>query len=104
MSRILITGAAGSIGKELVKKCLKNNQTVCAFDNNEDGLFRLRSELKDAFPNLNHKLRYFLGDIRDLKRLRPCLSFFDKAPKSPLVYRSKRELFDMMLLSKEAIA
>ena len=69
MSRILITGAAGSIGKELVKHCLDKYEAICAFDNNEDGLFNLRSEINVDFPNSHHKLRYFLGDIRDQERL-----------------------------------
>ena len=69
MTRILITGAAGSIGKELVKHYLNNCESLCVFDNNEDGLFNLRSEINQKFPKEQHKLRYFLGDIRDKKRL-----------------------------------
>ena len=39
--RVLVTGACGSIGSELVKKLLKIGCTVCAFDNSEDKLFLL---------------------------------------------------------------
>jgi len=69
MKRILVTGGAGSIGRELVKFYLKDSSIICIFDNNEDGLFRLKSELYQEFPSFHHKLRYFLGDIRDQKRL-----------------------------------
>lgn len=69
MNRVLVTGGAGSIGQELVKHYLKNSSIVCVFDNNEDGLFKLKSKLKQEFPKLQHRLRYFLGDIRDQKRL-----------------------------------
>ena len=69
MNRVLVTGGAGSIGQELVKHYLKNSSIVCVFDNNEDGLFKLKSKLKQEFPQLQHRLRYFLGDIRDQKRL-----------------------------------
>mgnify|MGYP001372220588 CR=1 FL=1 len=69
MSRTLVTGAAGSIGKELVKSLLREGSTVCAFDNNEDSLFRMRSEFSNHYPQLINKLRFFLGDIRDQKRI-----------------------------------
>jgi UDP-N-acetylglucosamine 4,6-dehydratase/5-epimerase len=65
-SRIAITGACGSIGKSLVKRLLNEGHTVCAFDNNEDGLFKLDQYLKDDFGN---RLKLFMGDIRDLDRL-----------------------------------
>lgn len=67
MKRILVTGACGSIGKALVVKLLNDGNKVCAFDNNEDGLFHLSKQI-----NLNDdisKLKVFVGDIRDLNRL-----------------------------------
>ena len=70
MDKILITGAAGSIGKELLKEFLNKFDIICAFDNDEDGLFQLRKEINDTqFPKLNHKIKYLLGDVRDDKRL-----------------------------------
>ena len=66
--RILITGAAGTIGKALTQHYLKKEHVVCAFDNNEDGLFRLGREF---LPVVGHeKLKLFVGDIRDERRLR----------------------------------
>ena len=69
MNKILITGAAGSIGKELLKNLLHKFEVICAFDNNEDGLFQLRKEINTQFPKLNYKVKYLLGDVRDQKRL-----------------------------------
>jgi UDP-N-acetylglucosamine 4,6-dehydratase/5-epimerase len=65
-SRILITGACGSVGSALVRRLLDQGHTVCAFDQNEDGLFRLEQELQDG----GARLRLFLGNVRDEDRLR----------------------------------
>ena len=73
-SRIAITGACGSIGKSLVKRLLNDGHTVCAFDNNEDGLFNLDQNLKDEFGD---RLKLFIGDVRDLDRLVKAFSNVD---------------------------
>jgi UDP-N-acetylglucosamine 4,6-dehydratase/5-epimerase len=65
-SRILVTGACGSVGSALVRRLLKDGHTVCAFDQSEDGLFNLENELKDG----STRLRLFLGTVRDEDRLR----------------------------------
>ncbi len=65
MKRILITGAAGTVGSELAKRLLSLGNIVCCFDNSEDALFNLEQ------TTLRYKslFRPFLGDIRDLDRL-----------------------------------
>jgi FlaA1/EpsC-like NDP-sugar epimerase len=61
---ILVTGAAGSIGRELVKQLLMlNPKAVRAFDINETELFYLEQLVK------SDKIRTFIGDIRDWQRL-----------------------------------
>ena len=67
MKRILVTGACGSIGKALVFRLLNDGNKVCAFDNNEDGLFHLSKEIN--LCKSGSKLKVFVGDIRDLSRL-----------------------------------
>lgn len=69
MARILITGAAGSIGKELSMRLINEGHTICAFDCNEDSLFRLRMDLRQKNNELQKYIRYFLGDVRDKNRL-----------------------------------
>ena len=64
-SRVLVTGASGSVGSALVRRLLDEGHTVCAFDQNEDGLFRLEQELQDG----GGRLRLFLGNVRDEDRL-----------------------------------
>lgn len=66
-SRVLVTGACGSVGSVLVRRLLVDGHTVCAFDQSEDGLFRLDQELKGVAGG---RLRSFLGNVRDEHRLR----------------------------------
>ncbi len=60
----LVTGGAGSIGSELVRRLLKlNPSSVRVLDNNETGLFELEQNLK------SDEVRPFVGDVRDKDRL-----------------------------------
>jgi len=61
---ILVTGGAGSIGREIVKKVLGYSpKVVRIFDNNETGLFDLDQDLHSK------NIRLLVGDIRDKERL-----------------------------------
>jgi len=62
--RILVTGAAGSIGSQLVRQLLSYEPAaIRVFDNNETGLFELEEDLgTDA-------VRLLIGDVRDRDRL-----------------------------------
>lgn len=61
---ILVTGAAGSIGTELVRQLINLKPTVVrALDTNETGLFYLEQMFE------SERLRGFIGDIRDHDRL-----------------------------------
>lgn len=64
--RILITGAAGTIGQVLVQKLLRCKvQEVKALDNNESELFYLNEQHRKE-----SKFNGFFADIRDLDRLK----------------------------------
>jgi UDP-N-acetylglucosamine 4,6-dehydratase len=65
-SRILVTGASGSVGSALVRRLLDEGHTVCAFDQSEDGLFRIDQEFRGGAG----RLRLFLGNVRDEDRVR----------------------------------
>ena len=67
MRRYLITGAGGSVGRALTLALLKKGHIVCALDNSEDALFKLKQKVNSI--NLLDGLRSFLGDIKDYKRL-----------------------------------
>jgi UDP-N-acetylglucosamine 4,6-dehydratase/5-epimerase len=65
-TRVLITGACGSIGSSLVERMLSLGCVVCAFDQNEDGLFHLDQKYKS---NYGDNLKLFIGSVRDNIRL-----------------------------------
>lgn len=72
---ILVTGACGTVGFELVKQLLMDKHEIArliALDNNESELFFLeQSFLKDKRAN------FFLADIRDCKKLTRMMSGID---------------------------
>lgn len=62
---VLVTGAAGSVGQELVRQLLDLNPAeVRALDNNETELFFLGERYRDT-----HNLSIYLGDVRDVRKL-----------------------------------
>ncbi|WP_180143503.1 SDR family NAD(P)-dependent oxidoreductase [Desulfoluna butyratoxydans] len=65
-SRVLVTGACGSVGSALVRRLVEDGHTVCALDQSEDGLFKLDQELGEV----GGRLRLFMGNVRDEDRLR----------------------------------
>lgn len=63
--RVLITGAAGTVGKELIKQLLLMDiKEIKAIDNNEASLFFLNEEHRNE-----DRYNGFFCDIRDLNRL-----------------------------------
>ena len=63
---ILITGGTGSFGNSIVEFLLKKNEfkKIIVFSRDE----LKQSEMKKRFSN-HKKLRFFIGDVRDYKRL-----------------------------------
>lgn len=70
---VLITGATGSFGKSFVKELLKNKgiKKIIVFSRDELKQHDMERELQDD------RLRFFLGDIRDLSRLERAFSNVD---------------------------
>ena len=65
--RVLVTGACGTVGKELVRQLLEEKQVgeLVGLDNNESELFFL----EQRFSRYPHA-RFFLADVRDRDKLR----------------------------------
>lgn len=65
---ILVTGAAGSIGSELVRQILQfDPKKIILLDQAESPLYEIEMELKDTFEGLNYEI--VIGDIRNLGRM-----------------------------------
>ncbi|OQP64382.1 polysaccharide biosynthesis protein [Niastella vici] len=66
--RILITGAAGSIGSEIVRQALSfDPEMVVLCDQAESPLHEMQLEMEEKFPGANIKI--FIGNIRDRNRM-----------------------------------
>jgi len=70
---ILVTGGVGSFGQEFAKIILKecNPKSVRIYDNRELAQVEMEREVKDP------RLRFFIGDIRDVNRLHRALNGVD---------------------------
>ena len=66
--RVLVTGAAGSIGSEIVRQVSKfDPQLIILNDQSETPLHTLQLELEDK--NIESTYHAFIGDVRDKKRM-----------------------------------
>ncbi|AWL10350.1 UDP-N-acetylglucosamine 4-epimerase [Aquirufa nivalisilvae] len=74
---ILITGGTGSLGKELTKIILErwpDIRRLVIYSRDEQKQFQMAQEYPDsAYP----AIRYFIGDVRDLERLKRALTGID---------------------------
>jgi UDP-N-acetylglucosamine 4,6-dehydratase/5-epimerase len=71
---VLITGGTGSLGKSLISYLLKETSVrrIAVFSRDELKQHNLRLEFQD-----NPRLRWFIGDIRDLDRLKRAFNGVD---------------------------
>jgi FlaA1/EpsC-like NDP-sugar epimerase len=66
--RVLITGAAGSIGSEIVRQLLKFDiGLIIMCDQSETALHHMYLEIEDA--HINSNFHAFVGDVKDEKRM-----------------------------------
>ena len=72
---VLVTGAAGSIGSEIVRQMVKYKPSlIILLDQAESPIHELRLELETYFPNQN--ITTFLGDVRNKERMRHMMSTY----------------------------
>ena len=70
---ILITGGTGSFGKHLIKTVLKQHQPERIIVYSRDELKQFEMQNSKIFANEKVLIRYFIGDIRDFKRLKKAM-------------------------------
>ncbi|MDO8599632.1 MAG: SDR family NAD(P)-dependent oxidoreductase, partial [bacterium] len=67
---VLVTGAAGSIGSEIVRQvCRYGPRTLTCFEVDETELHRMQLTLEREFRGLAERVAYVVGDIRDADRV-----------------------------------
>ncbi len=73
MKSILVTGGSGSFGKAFVKHLLKNDsaERIVVYSRGEHAQEDMARELNDD------RLRFFIGDVRDLSRLEMAMNGVD---------------------------
>jgi FlaA1/EpsC-like NDP-sugar epimerase len=66
--RVLVTGAAGSIGSEIVRQVLSYSpEMVILCDQAESDLHEMQLDVEEKFPGI--KIRVFIGNIREYRRM-----------------------------------
>ena len=72
MSSYLITGATGFLGRALVRELLqrKDANRICIYSRDEAKQAAMRASLQDP----EERLHFFVGDVRDLPRLRRAMA------------------------------
>jgi UDP-N-acetylglucosamine 4,6-dehydratase len=71
LGSVLITGATGSFGVAFIRRLLKNNLSprICVYSRGE----LMQSQMRDVFRD-DERLRFFIGDVRDVGRLERAMS------------------------------
>ena len=70
--KILVTGGTGSLGRSLIKRLLSYNaDSIRIYSRNENQQVKMQSEFNDP------RLRFLIGDVRDLNRLTRAMEGID---------------------------
>jgi FlaA1/EpsC-like NDP-sugar epimerase len=74
--RVLVTGAAGSIGSEIVRQLMKfGTGLIIMCDQSETGLHHLELEIEENQKTAN--VHAFIGDVKDINRMEFLFSHFE---------------------------
>lgn len=75
-SRVLVTGAGGSIGSELCRQIARcQPQELVLLGHGENSIFSIANELRHRWPGL--PIQQVIADVRDLERLRQVFAACD---------------------------
>ncbi len=108
---VLITGAAGSIGSEIVKQSIAfNPKLIVVMDQAETPMYEIIMKLKEKYPDQNFSA--FLGDVRNRERMnlmmdtyRPDIVFHAAAYKHvPLMEDNPTECIQANVLGTKNMA
>jgi FlaA1/EpsC-like NDP-sugar epimerase len=83
--RVLVTGAAGSIGSEISKQLLHYTPySVVMLDQAETPMFDLKMSLGEEIPEKRSQMEFVIADVRDTKRMEDIFTWY----KPDIVYHA----------------
>ncbi len=74
---ILVTGGTGSFGKKFIKTILERYEPKKVIVYSRDELKQFEMQESATFKPSDEKIRYFIGDVRDLERLKRAMEDVD---------------------------
>jgi UDP-N-acetylglucosamine 4,6-dehydratase/5-epimerase len=74
---ILITGGTGSFGKQFIKTIFESHSPAKVIVYSRDELKQFEMQNSAFFKPYDHKMRYFIGDVRDAQRLERAMEGVD---------------------------
>jgi FlaA1/EpsC-like NDP-sugar epimerase len=110
---VLITGAGGSIGSEIViQACSFEPAKIILFDIDETELHNLSLRIKRALPHIEERCHFIAGDVRDCARVeevfkafRPDIVFHAAAYKHvPMMESNPKEAIKVNIFGTYALA
>jgi len=102
MSKTLIIGGTGSLGRKLIERMLPDGDVaVCSRD--EAKHWSIRNELTSfTAACLPHKLEFYVGDVRDLSRMRDVIRQYQ--PDTVIVAAALKQVDTCELSPSESVA
>lgn len=74
---ILVTGGTGSFGKKFIKTILERFTPKKIIVYSRDELKQFEMQTSNLFKDYDETMRYFIGDVRDLSRLKMAMEHVD---------------------------
>ena len=72
---LLITGGTGSFGNAVLKRFLSTDiKEIRIFSRDEKKQDDMRHEYQIKFPDLAHKIKFYIGDVRSLESCRSSMT------------------------------
>ena len=99
-SSILVTGGTGTFGRAFVERCLAGgiSERICIYSRGEHAQADMRLQFKE-----DSRLRWFIGDVRDPRRLRRACQGIDLVVHAAALKRIEVGRYDPLEMTKTNI-
>ncbi len=75
---LLITGGTGSFGNAVLRRFLDTDiKEIRIFSRDEKKQDDMRHEYQSRYPEVAHKIKFYIGDVRDLQSCRSVMPGVD---------------------------